>query len=111
MGVPIVAVLILFAASCGNDDPALPSYAEAPCPNPVYPGIVLGPEYTCGYLSVPENRTRSDGRTIRLAVATRKATAPNPKPDPIVFLTGGPGGSGHRGGPGCRRTRGVAIVT
>ncbi len=82
---------------------AKPSYAEAPCPNPVYPGIVLGPEYTCGYLTVPENRSKSDGRTIRLAVATRRATAPNPKPDPIVFLTGGPGGSGLAEGPGVAK--------
>jgi pimeloyl-ACP methyl ester carboxylesterase len=49
---------------------------------------------------VPENRSKSDGRTIRLAVATRRASAPNPKPDPIVFLTGGPGGSGLAEGPG-----------
>jgi pimeloyl-ACP methyl ester carboxylesterase len=105
VGVPMIAAFILFAAACGSHDSGSggnvqPSYAEAPCPNPIYPGIVLGPEYTCGYLTVPENRSKSDGRTIRLAVATRRATAPNPKPDPIVFLTGGPGGSGLGEGPG-----------
>jgi pimeloyl-ACP methyl ester carboxylesterase len=118
VGVSMVATLMLFAASCGSDDfdggNAQPSYAEAPCPNPVYPGIVLGPEYTCGYLTVPENRSKSDGRTIRLAVATRRATAPNPKPDPIVFLTGGPGGSGLAEGPGVaqawRRDRDVIFL-
>jgi pimeloyl-ACP methyl ester carboxylesterase len=99
----MVAALILLAAACGNDARAQPSYAEAPCPNPIYPGIVLGPEFTCGYLTVPENRSQSDDRTIRLAVATRKATAPNPKPDPIVFLTGGPGGSGLGEGPGVAK--------
>ena len=116
VGVPMVAALILLAASCGSDDSSgtQPSYAEAPCPNPVYPGIVLGPEFTCGYLTVPENRSKSDGRTIRLAVATRRATAPNPKPDPIVFLTGGPGGSGLGEGPGVakewRRDRDVIFL-
>jgi hypothetical protein len=102
--VPIFVALILLAASCGSDDcesgSTQSSYAEAPCPNPIYGNIVLGPEYTCGYLTVPENRSKSDGRTIRLAVATRRATAANPKPDPIVFLTGGPGGSGLGEGPG-----------
>src|SRR4051794_31826077 len=80
------------------------SYAPAPCPNPIYGvGFDLGPEFTCGYLTVPENRKRWDSRTIRLAVATRKATAPNPHPDPILFLTGGPGGSGLAEGPGVAK--------
>jgi pimeloyl-ACP methyl ester carboxylesterase len=107
--------VILLAVGCrttepitdpiGSDAPTgtVPSYAAAPCPNPIYGGIDaldVGAEYTCGYLTVPENRSKPDGRTIRLAVATRKAAAPNPKPDPIVFLTGGPGGSGLAEGPG-----------
>jgi pimeloyl-ACP methyl ester carboxylesterase len=95
-----IAGVALLLGACRGDDPALPSYTTATCPNPIYPGIVLGPEFTCGYLTVPENRSRSDKRTIRLAVATRRASAPNPKPDPIVFLTGGPGGSGLGEGPG-----------
>ncbi|MGA9564860.1 MAG: alpha/beta hydrolase [Candidatus Korobacteraceae bacterium] len=76
------------------------TYTPAPCPNPIYGNIVLGPEYKCGYLTVPENRNRAASRTIRLAVATRKATAAYAKPDPILFLTGGPGGSGLGEGPG-----------
>src|SRR4051794_31055723 len=73
------------------------TYVSAPCPNPIYPGVAqldLGAGVECGYLTVPENRAAPDGRTIRLAVARAKATAPNPKQDPLVYLTGGPGGSG-----------------
>jgi len=116
LGVPMVATLMLFVASCGDDDgdSVQASYAEAPCPNPPYPGFELGPEFTCGYLTVPENRSKADDRTIRLAVATRRATAANPKPDPIVFLTGGPGGSGLAEGPGVaaewRRDRDVIFL-
>jgi pimeloyl-ACP methyl ester carboxylesterase len=104
-GVSTIAALIWLGSGCGSDNHGSggntqPSYAEAPCPDPVYPGFVLGPGYTCGYLTVPENRRQPNGRTIRLAVATHRATAPNPKPDPIVFLTGGPGGSGLAEGPG-----------
>jgi pimeloyl-ACP methyl ester carboxylesterase len=115
----MIAGLMLCATACGSDDcgsggNVQPSYAEAPCPNPIYSGTVLGPDYTCGYLTVPENRSKSDGRTIRLAVATRKATDPNPKPDPIVFLTGGPGGTGLEEGPGLikewRRDREVILL-
>src|SRR5262249_26505729 len=72
------------------------SYAAAPCPNPIVKGIPqldLGPEIQCGYLTVPENRNIADGRTLRLLVAHIKATSPTPKPDPIVLLAGGPGGS------------------
>ena len=48
----------------------------------------------CGYVTVPENREDpSNQRQIKVAVIVRKATAPSPKPDPIVFLEGGPGGS------------------
>jgi len=42
---------------------------------------------------VPEDRSEHDGRTIRIAVARLKAASPTPQPDPIVWLTGGPGGS------------------
>ena len=62
----------------------------------IYPGapqVDLGPDVECGYLTVPENRADADGRTIRLVVSTRKATSPNPKPDTIVYLAGGPGGT------------------
>ena len=105
VGVPMAAALILLSAVCRGDsmESRKPSYVSAPCPNPIFTGIDLGHEFTCGYLTVPENRTRPDGRTIQLAVATRKAAAPNPKPDPIVFLSGGPGGSGLAEGPGIAK--------
>jgi pimeloyl-ACP methyl ester carboxylesterase len=72
------------------------SFARAPCPVPNVSGIPqldLGPDFSCGYLTVPENRSRADGPTIRIAVARVKATSPTPEPDPIVWLTGGPGGT------------------
>jgi pimeloyl-ACP methyl ester carboxylesterase len=56
------------------------------------PEADLGPEFSCGFLVVPENRDRPDSRTIRVAVARAKAQSPAPHPDPIVYLTGGPGG-------------------
>ncbi len=47
----------------------------------------------CGYLTVPEQHARPTGPTIRLAVAIIRSNAPNPPPDPLVMLQGGPGGS------------------
>jgi pimeloyl-ACP methyl ester carboxylesterase len=73
-----------------------PVYTAAPCPDPnvpeLGPGTNLSPAFTCGELTVPENRANPNGRTIRLAVARVPATTATPRPDPIVFLTGGPGG-------------------
>jgi len=45
----------------------------------------------CGTLTVFENRAAGSGRTIDLRVAVLKALSRNPAPDPLFFLTGGPG--------------------
>jgi pimeloyl-ACP methyl ester carboxylesterase len=46
-----------------------------------------------GTLFVPENRSKPDSNLIELAFVRFKSTAKNPGP-PIVYLAGGPGGSG-----------------
>jgi pimeloyl-ACP methyl ester carboxylesterase len=45
----------------------------------------------CGTYTMPENRELGDGRGIALRVAIVPALNRNPAPDPLVFLTGGPG--------------------
>jgi pimeloyl-ACP methyl ester carboxylesterase len=106
----LLAVVVL--AGCGQGGPAggtssatsvaprpappAASYAKAPCPNPIYTGVPqldLGPGVECGYLSVPQNRADPNSRKIKLAVVTRKTTSPDPKPDPVLYLAGGPGGT------------------
>jgi len=46
-----------------------------------------------GTLLVPENRSNPQGNLLELAFVRFKSTAKNPGP-PIVYLAGGPGGSG-----------------
>jgi pimeloyl-ACP methyl ester carboxylesterase len=46
-----------------------------------------------GFLTVPENRQNPNSRLIQIAFVRFKSTSPNPK-SPIVYLAGGPGGSG-----------------
>ena len=73
------------------------AYADSPCPDPVWKGLPelkLGPEYTCGRLTVPENRVKPEGKQISIPVTRLKSSSPNPKPEPLLMLTGGPGGSG-----------------
>ena len=65
-----------------------PRYEQALCPFDTPANI----QVTCGYAIVPEDRTGDPADTIRLAVAVFHSTSPNPLPDPVIFLQGGPGG-------------------
>lgn len=94
------ALLMLALAGCSGDDgPPLPKavYMATACPNPNVPGVPvldLGAGFECGYLTVPENRARPNGRTVRIAVARAKAVAAKPGAVPVLYLAGGPGGTG-----------------
>ncbi|MEM9335878.1 MAG: alpha/beta fold hydrolase, partial [Pseudomonadota bacterium] len=87
-----IVVLGLFPALA----PATPVFEPAECPFEL-PEETTG--VTCGYLTVPENRARPDVRTLRLAVAILESYSESPKPDPFVFLSGGPGGAAVQGVP------------
>ena len=54
-----------------------------------------------GTLLVPENRSNPESNLIELAFVRFKSTAKNPGP-PIVYLAGGPGGSGIFAAKGSR---------
>ena len=66
-----------------------PVFEPAPCAFPVPSGY--SPD--CGYLVVPENRTRLDSPFIRLHVAIFRNRTGRPVADPVVHLAGGPGSS------------------
>lgn len=65
-------------------------YQTAACPEMPFPIPELKTA-RCGQLTVPENRSTPNGRTITLSVAIIPAASANPKPDPIIWLAGGPG--------------------
>ncbi|WP_108999169.1 alpha/beta fold hydrolase [Streptomyces rishiriensis] len=66
-----------------------PSSRFEPAPCPTTYGELK--DTRCGFLVVPENRAHPSARTLRLAVALVRSASPRPRPDPIVFFTGGPG--------------------
>ncbi|MFE6082741.1 alpha/beta fold hydrolase [Streptomyces virginiae] len=66
-------------------------FVPGPCPTTPEPIEALATA-RCGFLEVPENRDRPDGRTVRLAVAVIPAASAKPAQDPVVFMSGGPGG-------------------
>ncbi len=47
----------------------------------------------CGYVSVPETRDVPSSATLKIAVAVVYSNQPNPAPEPVVYLEGGPGGA------------------
>src|SRR5215831_7198439 len=113
-----LAVGLLFAlVSCGDDSSEGGSTARfepGPCPNTPEPIPALQTA-RCGSLVVPESRSKPNGRTIRLAVAIVPAVSESPQPDPVVFMTGGPGATGILDTPflvdaGINRTRDLIIM-
>lgn len=61
-----------------------PSFAEVACPI----DLLADPAITCGFLTVPENRSRRDSQSIRLFVVKLAAQVDPPAPDPLLVLAG-----------------------
>ena len=49
--------------------------------------------HQCGYLIVPENRKKANGKFVKLPFIIAKSNNPNKRKDPLLFTAGGPGGS------------------
>jgi len=47
------------------------------------------PNIEFGYITVPENYTKPNGRKLKIAFSIIKAADPNPQPDPIIYFQGG----------------------
>ena len=67
------------------------AFQQAHCPFPLSGDFVEGQNVMCGFLTVPEDWSQPKGPTIRLAVAIFKTPNPQPTPDPLLVLGGGPG--------------------
>jgi pimeloyl-ACP methyl ester carboxylesterase len=67
------------------------TFEESACPFALPPEEIEGETITCGYVTVPEDRSSQDEATIRLAVVVFKAESDDPQPDPVILLSGGPG--------------------
>ncbi len=71
------------------------TYNPTPCWFPS--ASANGLQADCGQLTVPADRTKPGGATVKLAVARIHSQSPTPKADPVVYLEGGPGGSAISG--------------
>jgi hypothetical protein len=98
-------VIALLAAGCAEpsapkSESATAAFESAPCPVPNLrgvPSLDLGPEFSCGFLVVPENRARPDGRTVKDRGGRRQVHVGEPETRPDAVL-------GRRSwrGPACR---------
>lgn len=87
MRLVLLVVLLVLAA---------PSLAQSPAVYEVHPCEYRTPngyEVECGTLAVPELRTDPESATIELAIMRVRRSDAELVADPLVFLTGGPGGN------------------
>jgi pimeloyl-ACP methyl ester carboxylesterase len=96
----VLTAAIVAAAACSSGSentaspsatPSLATFEATTCSANIVPAGQDAGGMRCGFVTVPEDRTRRSGRTIRLAIAVIKATGPQPVPDPLLYLSGGPG--------------------
>jgi pimeloyl-ACP methyl ester carboxylesterase len=83
-------VVSVVAAATATTQEKVPRFEVLPCAIPV-PKTEKRVE--CGYVVVPENRAKNNGKTIKLPIVILRSESPNPKPDPVLKTLGGPGGS------------------
>jgi pimeloyl-ACP methyl ester carboxylesterase len=98
----LVILLALFAVSSLVSSAMTPSIAAAQRNLPYFEetfcefylpeNFTEGEDLICGYVVVPEDHSVPDGGTIKIAVAILKTLSDAPKPDPVIYLDGGPGG-------------------
>ena len=86
-------MLLVLAILLAPPSDALPRYERVPCPAEV----AADERIDCGALFVPENRDKPGSRAIRLPVMIFRSRSATPAPDPLVFITGGPGNSSVAG--------------
>ena len=88
-------ILAGMMGGCAGQPPTRAGRAEPAIPlQPCQIGRQDGSERMaakCGTLTVSENRAAGSGRQIDLHIAVISAISRNPAPDPVFFITGGPG--------------------
>lgn len=91
----LFACLLFLATACApaSDSPGTPtgsSLSLQDCQLSAS-GLPIRLPARCGRLTVFEDRENNSGRQIELNIAVIPAVSRNPAPDPLFFLTGGPG--------------------
>jgi pimeloyl-ACP methyl ester carboxylesterase len=89
LALPISLVIFVLGTSVAQTE--RPVFQPGDCPLDLSGRVVA---FECGWLSVPEDRTKPDGNQVTLQVFIARSPNPDKKPDPVFFFPGGPGGHG-----------------
>ena len=90
----------------------VPLGAASPRAVPLIPCTLTGGvDARCGSFTVSENRGRPDGRAIALRIAVLPARDGGTSTDPLVYISGGPGGSAIAGAAGVLSVFSAANAT
>lgn len=84
-----IAALLTLAAACTGGRPSEstgPAFTVVACPQDVQVQLLV--RHTCGYLTVPEDRSQPQGRRVRLFVVKIPPPDQRPRPDPVLILGG-----------------------
>ncbi len=98
-------------AGCGDDVARPRTLKLSECRLPNLPTLAQ-----CGESEVPEDRSKPDGRRIRIFAAVLPANTLSPKADPLLILAGGPGQAASTLAPfvarlnEVRRSRDVVLI-
>ena len=86
----IVGNLAVAALAVPTSAAPLPRFEAASCD---LPDIVdIAPRVRCGIVRVPRDHAHPDGPTYALAVVVIASAQQPARPDPVVYISGGPGG-------------------
>lgn len=93
---PLIALAVAaLIAGCAKAAPPAPPAPPSLGFHPAACGLAyvgLPQKVDCGTLVVEETRGAHNGRVVELPVVIVHATAADKKPDPVIYLHGGPGG-------------------
>lgn len=84
-----MAVIVFATAALAQSKGYTPKIEPCACPYKADSSL----KTTCAYLIVPENRKKPAGKTIKLPFIYVESNNPNKRKDPVLYTTGGPGGS------------------
>ena len=94
MSLSVLSWMSVFSLPITGASSKQPPYFEpSVCMIDLPAGYEIEKRVKCGYLVVPEIHSQPQGKTIRLAVVILKSISANPRPDPLIMMQGGPGGS------------------
>lgn len=101
---PLISGLVLLSVI--SNVAVAQSLEKIPCPahidlQSLIAGEIEGETYECGLVTVPEDYDNFAGKTIDLVYLRAFSKSSAPAPEPLVYLSGGPGGSAlHEISPG-----------